>query len=169
MESDLTIIKGPMEDPEQRFLDFRISFKRVGAGVRFYAKWPAMEAFVLSQMEKEYGTPLPGAGLLPSKTIKGAYIYQWTGRTMPCPNWDGPAITFREKEPLWSGDGTYFNIWWCFVQGLKDGIHWDMRFPPDSNHMEGYGKHLGSFAREFGEKTIRPFEISLVVSLKVLR
>jgi len=168
IETDLTIIKSPIEDPEQRFLDFRISPKKTGPGMRLSAKWPAMEAFVLAQMEKDYGEGLSG-GITPSKVIKGGSLYTWSGRAPICPGWGGPPISQREKDPLWSGDGTYFNIWWCFAVGLKDGIHWDMRFPPDADHMEGYAKHLSAFAREFGERTIRPYEISLAVSLRVVK
>ena len=168
IESDISIVKGPLEDLEQRFLDFRIGFKKTGAGVRFYAKWPAMEEFVVAQMEKDYGPGMIG-GLTLSKNIKGAMMYVWTGRGSINQDWSGPPICYREKDPLWSGDGTYFNLWWCFIQGLKDGIHWDMRFPPDFTYMKGYTKHLDSFARDFGERTARPYDITLTVNMKVVR
>ena len=170
MESELTLERGPIPAPDERFMDFRISFRPSGPGVRIFAKWPAMEAFVEKQMEKDYGVPPTTANyLIPSKVIKNAYIYQWSGRVNFVPAWGGPAISYREKDPLWSGDGTYFNVWWCLVKGLKDGISWDMRFPPDADHMEGYAKHLSSFAREFGDRMIRPYDISLVVNMKVMR
>lgn len=168
MESDIDIVKEPVENPEERFLDFKARFRTTGAGLRLYAKCPALEAFILGEMEKHYGPALQG-GLAPCKSIKGGYMYLWPGRVNVVPNWNGPPLAFREKDPLWSGDGSYLNLWWIFVQGLKDGISWTMRFPPDAEHMEGYVTHVRNFAREFGERISRPYEITLTLSTKVLK
>jgi hypothetical protein len=126
-----------------------------------------MEKFVREQGEKDYGA-LENY-FTHSKHATGARLYPWSGRVAWIQGWEGPSIVWREKDPLWSGDTSYFNIWWCLLVGLGNGVTWDMRFPPDSTHMEGYCKLLSQFAQDFGDKVSRPYEITLAVNMKVMK